>query len=147
MDDPNAPPTGTADIAERMTSRLANSLVIAAGLVALGIYASGTEIETPRYQIVSTPDGRVVRVNTENGSIVSCDAARCTLVHLKGDDLDRAARRAREAAEQAAQPQIQPPAQQPQQQALPPPAAPSVGAAPQSPQPGAAPQPPAQPQR
>lgn len=86
MEDPNRPPT-TAEVAERMTIRLANSLVIAAGIVAIGLYASGRgDIEAPRYQAVATPDGRVVRVNTENGSIVSCDSARCVIVHRHGRD-------------------------------------------------------------
>jgi hypothetical protein len=88
MQDPNHPET-TADVAERMTSRISNSMVIAAGVLALGIYWSGDEVETPTYQAVSTPDGRVVRVNTESGSIVSCDAARCTLIYLDGERLDR----------------------------------------------------------
>jgi hypothetical protein len=88
MDDPDRPPT-TAEIAERMTSRLANSLVIAAGIIALGLYAGGGDGAAPRYQAVATPDGRVVRVNTKNGSVVSCDAARCLIIHRHGrDDLD-----------------------------------------------------------
>lgn len=112
-----------SEVAERMTTRISNSLVIAAAVLAFGIYGSGgeTSVEAPNYEAVATPDGRVVRVNTENGSIVSCDAARCTLIHLSGDDLDRA-----EAERRA----LSPPAPAPTNEAAPP--------ALPAPQPGAA---------
>lgn len=135
---PNEPPA--AELIERMTSRIVNSLVIAAGMIALGLYAGGSgDVEAPDYQIVSTSDGRVVRLNTETGSIVSCDSARCTLVLLRSDDLDRLSEDEREAIEA-------------RERALPPPAAaPQNGAAPAAPAapPQPAPQPaqPAQPQR
>jgi hypothetical protein len=147
-DDLRDPPAG--DQMERMTSRIVNSLVIAAGVIALGLYAGGggTEVEAPDYQIVSTTDGRVVRLNTDTGSIVSCDAARCRLIQMRSDDLEREFERAREGAGE------------PPQQALPPPAAAPQGAiapaapggevaptAPQAPQAAPAPQPPAQPAR
>ncbi|HEY0012825.1 MAG TPA: hypothetical protein VGB79_08235 [Allosphingosinicella sp.] len=140
-----ATPATTAEIVERMTSRLANSLVIAAGILALGIYWSGDHVEAQTYQAVATPDGRVIRVNTESGSIVSCDATRCGLVWLQGDDLDRVGEevgeRVREAME-GREPGAQDPAAkggQAPQQALP---APS-GQVPQQSQPAPAP---AQPQ-
>lgn len=89
MERERAEESSTAEIVERMTSRVANSLVIAAGVIAIGIYAAGGVSQPARYQAVSTPDGRVVRVNTESGSIVSCDASRCTLIQLRSDDLNR----------------------------------------------------------
>jgi hypothetical protein len=141
-------PATTAEVVERMTTRLANSLVIAAGLLALGIYWSGDEVETQTYQAVAMPDGRLIRVNTESGSIVSCDATRCRSVWLHGDDLDRVGQevgdRVREAIEGRAP---QDPGARP---ALPAPAgAPAAGQAPQQPQAApapAAPNAPAQPQ-
>lgn len=126
-------PASTAEVAERMTSRIVNSLVIAAGILALGIYWSGDDVEAPTYQAVSTPDGRVVRVNTETGSVVSCDAARCTLIFLQGDDLDRV-----RAAGEAEGARVGPAA--PADPALPQPgAAPPAPAAPQAPQAGSPP--------
>jgi hypothetical protein len=151
------------DVAERMTSRISNSLVIAAGLVALGLYASGDDYEAPTYQVVSTPDGRVVRLNTDSGSIVSCDTRRCTLIYLDGERLPRVDGRspddgAEDGGEGAGERGGQPPAAAgptpAQQPALPAPAGeappgtapqpPEVGAAPQAPQPQPAP---ARPQR
>lgn len=127
MEDRTRSPS-TAEVVERMTTRLANTLVVAAGLVAVGLYAGGGGggTEPQRYQAVSTTDGRVIRVNTENGSVVSCDAVRCTLVHLRGDDLNRPE------PTPAAQPPaaVQPPAPQQQLPApAPQPAAPKAPAA------------------
>lgn len=138
MQDQNQTST-TADVAERMTSRISNSLVIAAGILGLGIYWSGDEIETPTYQAVATPDGRVVRVNMESGSIVSCDAVRCTLVYLDGERLERPSEAAK--AEAAG---LRPPA--PAQPALPQPkAAPQPEVASQAPPTGSEPSAPAPP--
>ena len=139
---PNEPPT--AELVERMTSRIVNSLVIAAGMIALGLYAgSSGDVEAPDYQIVPASDGRVVRLNTETGSIVSCDAARCTLVLMRSDDLERLSDEEREAIE-ARERALPPPAAAPQ-------TAPAPAAAPQpaaqTPQAAPAPAQPAQPQR
>lgn len=137
MDDTREPLGG---LIERMTSRIVNSMVIAAGLVALGLYASGggdVDVAAPDYQIVATTDGRVVRLNTDTGSIVSCTSVRCTLVLMRSNDLGRVSDEERGRAEQ--------------QRALPQPAspqqiqgAPAAPAAPPASQPAPAP---AQPQR
>lgn len=143
-----------AAVAERMTSRISNSLVIAAGLVALGLYASGDEgAEAPTYQAVSMPDGRVVRLNTQSGSVVSCDSNRCALIYLEGDRLRRIGggaageegegedaggeaapaqpatqpRLPAPAATPPADPAVQPPATGPTQQPAPGPAQPGAG--------------------
>ena len=137
MDDTREPLAG---LIERMTSRIVNSLVIAAGLIALGLYASGGpgDVEAPDYQIVATTDGRVVRLNTESGSIVTCDAVRCTLVMMRSENLERLSEEERQALER-------------RERLLPPPAAaPENGAAPNAPQPAEpapAPEPAAQPKR
>lgn len=90
MNDQDPQTMSNAAVAERMTSRISNSLVIAAGLVALGLYASGDEAaEAPTYQAVPMPDGRVIRLNTESGSVVSCDSNRCAIIFLQGDRLRR----------------------------------------------------------
>jgi hypothetical protein len=140
-----------AEVADRMTSRIANSLVIASGILALGIYWSGDE--APTYHAVATPDGRVIRINTESGSIVSCDATRCGLVWLQGDDLDRVGQQMEERVKAAIerrqsgqpQPEGQPP-QAPQQALHAPAGAPAAEQAPAPPQAAPAPAPPGQPQ-
>ncbi len=139
VDAVDAAPATTAELVERMTSRLANSLVIAAGILGLGIYWSGDSVEAPNYQAVAMPDGRLVRLNTESGSVVSCDAARCTIIQLANQDLEQLSDEERQAL-QAVQERLGIPAAQQQQTgtqpALPPPA-PTTGAA----QPQTAPQP------
>jgi hypothetical protein len=79
-----------AELIERTTTRLVTSLVIAAGIIGLAIYSRPGPLS---YDAVATSDGRVVRVNRSNGSIVSCDAASCVLVYRSGGDLERAADR------------------------------------------------------
>lgn len=117
MDDTREPLAG---LIERMTSRVVNSLVIAAGLVALGLYASGGggDVEAPDYQIVAASDGRVVRLNTETGSIVSCTAVRCTLVLMRSNDLERVSDEERDAI-QARERALPPAAAAPQNSASP----------------------------
>lgn len=139
-DDLKDPPL--AELIERMTSRVVNSLVIAAGVIAVGLYAGGGsgDVEAPDYQVVATSDGRAVRLNTETGSIVSCDSARCTLVLMRSDDLERLSEEERDAIE-ARERALPAPAAAPQNATAP--------AAPQAQPPAPAPQPaqPAQPQR
>jgi hypothetical protein len=104
-------PQSTAELVDRMTSRIVNTLVIAAGIIGLAIYARPGP---PRYEIVAAPDGRIYRVNRSNGSIVTCDSGRCMIVYRSGHDLDHV----------------------PRQQALPapaPPAAPNAPAQPTAP--------------
>ena len=109
--------SATAELIERMTSRIVNTLVICAGIIGLAVYARPGP---PRYDVVATSDGRIVRINRDNGSVVSCDAQRCSIVHLSGEDLDhvREGDRSRGSG-QPALPAPEPPAApqpQPQQQ-------------------------------
>ncbi|HEX8654146.1 MAG TPA: hypothetical protein VF693_02845 [Allosphingosinicella sp.] len=131
------------ELIERMTSRIVNSLVIAAGVIALGIYAGGGagDVEAPDYQIVPMSDGRVARLNTETGSIVTCDAARCTLILLRSSDLETLSEEERQQIE--SRHALPPPAAAPENGTVAPPAA---APAPQVPKAAPTPQP-AQPQR
>jgi hypothetical protein len=104
-----------AELIERTTSRLVTSLVIAASIIGLAIYSRPGPLA---YDAVATSDGRVVRVNRSNGSIVSCDARSCVLVYQSGGDLERATAPARPAVP-APTPTLSapPPAAQPEIQA------------------------------
>ena len=144
--DSKDPPT--SELIERMTSRIVNSLVIAAGVLAVGLYAGGgaSDVEAPDYQIVPMSDGRVARLNTETGSIVTCDAARCTLILLRSSDLERLSEEER--LEIETREALPPPAAASQNGTVAPPAA---APAPEAPKAAPAAQPaqqqPAQPQR
>jgi hypothetical protein len=68
--------------------KLVTAVVVAGGLIGLGAYASGTSVEAPDYQITTTSDGRIVRLNTDSGSIVVCQSNRCWVMQRGSDDLD-----------------------------------------------------------
>ena len=49
---------------------------------------SGDEFEAPRYQVATTPDGRIIRLNTDSGTVIVCEGERCGIVVQRGQDLD-----------------------------------------------------------
>ena len=106
------------EIAEAAVRKISTALVIAAGAIALAIYARPGP---PRYQAFATPTG-VVRVDTRTGTLISCVEDRCSRIVRRGQDLER-----REKAKP-----------------LPAPAAPAAPAVPAAPDPARAPAPPAE---
>jgi hypothetical protein len=76
-----------AEVVDSAVRRGATALVIAGGLIALAIWASGPD-DPPRYTAVAVGDG-VVRVNGDSGSLVYCDADGCGLLIRGSGDLDR----------------------------------------------------------
>lgn len=68
--------------------KLVTAIVVAGGLIGLGAYASGDEVEAPKYQVSVVPDGRIVRVNTESGTVLVCQGERCGIVVQRGQDLE-----------------------------------------------------------
>lgn len=67
--------------------KLVTAVVVAGGLIGLGAYASGTRVEAPTYQITTTGDGRIVRLNTDSGSIVVCQSNHCWVMQ-RGREVD-----------------------------------------------------------
>lgn len=92
-----APPEPTmADLAEVAVRKLVTAIVIAGGLIALGLWSQNMEPAT--YQIAAGADGRIYRVNTDSGSIVACEEETCALIQRGSDDLaDKLPERARPA--------------------------------------------------
>jgi len=87
--------TGTSsplhDLVDATVRRVSTSLVIAGGLIALGVYAGGnrTRVEAPNYQIAVSADGQTAyRVNTDSGSIVACRDNHCWLMQRGSSHLD-----------------------------------------------------------
>lgn len=69
--------------------KLVTAIVLAGGLIGVGAYFSGDEIEAPRYQVTVAPDGRIIRLRTDNGTLVVCDpAGRCGILQRRSDDLE-----------------------------------------------------------
>lgn len=70
---------------ELLGRRLGGAILVGSALIALALYA-GEEDGGPKYQAFAA-DGEVFRVNTESGTIIACNAARCTRILERGQDL------------------------------------------------------------
>jgi hypothetical protein len=74
------------DLVEKVTTRLTTTLVIAAGIVALAVYARPAP---PRYQL-ATVGSQVVRIDSRTGAMIACDAAgQCASLHKPGGRIAR----------------------------------------------------------
>lgn len=92
--EPEPEPT-LGEVIEGSVRKLVTGLVIAGGLIGLGVYGggrssgrSGSDLE---YQIATSADGQMVyRINTDSGSIVACRPAsnHCWLMQRGNRDLD-----------------------------------------------------------
>jgi hypothetical protein len=90
-EDKPGPASPLAELVDTTVRRISTSLVIAGGLIALGLWSGGnsTRIEAPNYQFTTSSDGQTVyRLNIENGSIVACRANQCWLMQRASEDLD-----------------------------------------------------------
>jgi hypothetical protein len=77
-----------ADLVNDSVRKLVTAIVVAGALIGGGVYLSGDEVEAPKYQVTTTPDGRILRVNTESGTVIACEGERCGSVLERGQDLD-----------------------------------------------------------
>ncbi len=70
--------------------KLVTAIVVAGGLIGIGAYFSGSDVdvEAPQYQVTVLPDGRIVRLNTESGTVLVCEGNRCGIVVQRGQDLE-----------------------------------------------------------
>ena len=76
------PPPSLAELVEVAVRRLMTAIVIGGGLIALAVYSKA---DPPRYQVTAA-DGRLFRVNTESGTVIACENARCAIVLERGQD-------------------------------------------------------------
>lgn len=77
-----------ADLVTDSVRKVVTAIVVAGALIGAGVYLSGDEVEPPRYQVTTTPDGRIIRVNTDSGTVIACEGERCGIVLQRGQDLD-----------------------------------------------------------
>lgn len=119
-----------ADTIDLAVRRLMTGLMVAGALIGAGIYMSGSA-EPARYQVTTTTDGRVIRLNTDSGSLVVCQGNDCSIIQLgsrglrERDDEDEAPKQeaAAPAPAQLPAPQSEaPPAPAPEAQPEPEPA-------------------------
>ena len=113
--EPEPEPT-VGELIEGSMRKLVTGLVIAGGLIGLGMYGGGrggTRVEAPTYQVSASADGRTVyRVNTDSGSIVACRDNHCWLMQRGSRGLDEEP--PAETAAAAAPPPVQAQPAQPQ---------------------------------
>lgn len=75
-----------AETIDGAVRKIVTSVVLAGGLIALGIYSSGSDASVD-YQIATTPDGKVYRLNSENGRILACQGQHCWRLPTGSDHL------------------------------------------------------------
>jgi len=72
------------DIVESAMRKLVTAIVIAGGLIAVGLYS---QAGPARYQVIAA-DGRVYRINTHSGTVIGCEGDRCAILLQHGQDLE-----------------------------------------------------------
>ena len=87
--EPEREPT-LGELIEGSVRKLVTGIVIAGGLIALGIYGgSRGGSSAPDYQITTSADGRIVyRLDTDRGRIIACEGNHCWQVLHRGQELD-----------------------------------------------------------
>lgn len=100
--DPEKEPS-LGEVAEKVAGRLTTAAVLASAIIALAIYARPAP---PRYEAV-VGDGKIVRIDTRSGTVISCEAGSCFSVLRKGQQLARNPNR--RPALKAAEPDALPP--------------------------------------
>jgi len=74
-----------AELVDNVLRKLVTAIVIAGAIIAIAIYARPAP---PRYQ-VAVGDGKIVRIDTRNGTVIACEAERCATVLRRGQHLER----------------------------------------------------------
>ena len=88
--EPEREPT-LGELIEGSVRKLVTGMVIAGGLIGLGVYGSsrGGGSSGPDYQITTSADGRIVyRLDTDRGRIIACEGTHCWQVLQRGQELD-----------------------------------------------------------
>lgn len=115
IDGPRGGEGAVADALERISGKLVTGVVIGSAVIGLAIY---TRPGPPRYEVVASPTGEILRIDNRKGSIISCAPDnKCYLVLKRGQNLssrqDRKALPAPAAQPAAPQPAVSPPAPAP----------------------------------
>lgn len=79
------PDLSLGELVEKASKRVTTAMLMAGGLIAISIYARPAP---PRYEVAAA-DGRVVRVDTRKGDMISCGADGCISVHRPGGKIEK----------------------------------------------------------
>jgi len=85
--EPDPEPT-LGEVIDGAVRKIVTSVVIAGGLIALGLYSSGGGDPSVDYQIATTADGKIYRLNSESGRIIACQGSHCWELLDRGQDLE-----------------------------------------------------------
>ena len=83
--EPHAGPD-LAETIDLLGRRLGGALMVAGALIGAGMYLASDGDDGPRYQAFSA-GGEVFRVNTDSGTVIACNAQRCTRILERGQEL------------------------------------------------------------
>src|SRR3954451_18823278 len=83
MPDEDREPT-IVELLDKASRRGTAAVLMAGALIAIAVYA---QPRPPRYAVAAA-DGRVVRVDTRSGAVISCGADGCLSVHQSGGHID-----------------------------------------------------------
>lgn len=72
------------EMLDKASRRITTALLMGSALIAIALYA---QPRPPRYAVAAA-DGRVVRVDTRTGAMVSCGAEGCLSVHRPGGRIE-----------------------------------------------------------
>ena len=67
--------------------RVGGALVLGGALIGLGLYWGGDSGDQAQTSQAFAADGEVFRVNTDSGTIIACNATRCTTILQRGQEL------------------------------------------------------------
>lgn len=75
------------ELIDSSVRKIVTAIVIAGGLIALGVWSSGGGDPSPDFQITAE-GGRVYRLSTERGRIIACEGTHCWEMLDRGDSLE-----------------------------------------------------------
>jgi hypothetical protein len=75
------------DVIDAAVRKIVTAIVIAGGLIALGIWSGGRGDPSPDYQVTAA-DGRMYRVSTESGRVIACQGTHCWEMLDRGQSLE-----------------------------------------------------------
>jgi hypothetical protein len=87
----HSPPAGeaepsVADLVESASRKLVTAIVIAGGLIGLGLWSS-RPTSPGHYQVIAA-DGRIYRLNMQSGTVIGCEGNRCAIIVQHGQGLE-----------------------------------------------------------
>jgi hypothetical protein len=75
--------TTVADLIDASLRKIVTAVIVAGAIVGVAIWSRPSP---PHYQ-VAVGDGKIVRINTQSGTVIACQGETCAIVLEHGQDL------------------------------------------------------------